>query len=131
MEGQALSSTLDKDEQTLATERYEPALSGHYNDLFHALVIRMGNTLPSNRAEMIKTEMARVSEEENQNDVEALRYIIVSLNPYVKAIKIIQDTQFAKQFSSCYENGMSISAYSCRLKNASVFIEREIPIFIE
>lgn len=70
-----MSSTLDKDEQTLATERYEPALSGHYNDLFHALVIRMGNTLPSNRAEIIKTEMARVSEEENQNDVEALRYI--------------------------------------------------------
>ena len=60
-----------------------------------------------------------------------VHYIIVSLNPYVKAIKIIQDTQFAKQFSSCYENGMSISAYSCRLKNASVFIEREIPIFIE
>ncbi len=60
-----------------------------------------------------------------------VHYIIVSLNPYVKAIKIIQDTQFAKQFSSCYENGMSISAYSGRLKNASVFIEREIPIFIE
>ena len=60
-----------------------------------------------------------------------VHYIIVSLNPYVKAIKIIQDTQFAKQFSSCYENGMSISAYSCRLENASVFIEREIPIFIE
>lgn len=60
-----------------------------------------------------------------------VHYIIVSLNPYVKAIKIIQDTQFAKQFSSCYENGMSIAAYSCRLKNASVFIEREIPIFIE
>ena len=70
-----MSSTLDKDEQTLATERYEPALSGHYNDLFHALVIRMGNTLPSNRAEIIKAEMARVSEEENQNDVEALRYV--------------------------------------------------------
>lgn len=60
-----------------------------------------------------------------------VHYIIVSLNPYVKAIKIIQDTQFAKQFSSCYENGMSIAAYSCRLKNSSVFIEQEIPIFIE
>jgi len=70
-----LSSTLDKDEQTLATERYEPALSGQYNDLFHALVIRMGNTLPSNRAEIIKAEMARASTEEAQNDVEALRYI--------------------------------------------------------
>lgn len=70
-----MSSTLDKDEQTLANERYEPALSGQYNDLFHALVIRMGNTLPSNRTEIIKAEMARVSTEEAQNDIEALRYI--------------------------------------------------------
>lgn len=70
-----MSSTLDKDEQTLATERYEPALSGQYMELFHALVIRMGNTLPSNRAEIIKAEMAHVSTEEAQNDIEALRYI--------------------------------------------------------
>lgn len=60
-----------------------------------------------------------------------VHYIIVSLNPYVKKIRIIQDTQFAKMLSSCFENGMSISAYSCRLKNASVFIEQEIPVFIE
>ena len=67
-----MSSTLEK---TLATERYEPALSGQYKNLFHALVAKMGNTLPSNRAEIIKIEMAHVSAVETQNDVEALRYI--------------------------------------------------------
>ena len=67
-----MSSTLEK---TLAIERYEPALSGQYKNLFHALVAKMGNTLPSNRAEIIKIEMAHVSAVETQNDVEALRYI--------------------------------------------------------
>ena len=70
-----MGSILDKDEQTLATERYEPALSGQYKDMFYALVAKMGNTLPSNRAELIKTEMARISTDETQNDIEALRYI--------------------------------------------------------
>lgn len=70
-----MSSIIDKDEQTLATERYEPALSGQYVDHFHRLVVHMGNTLPSNRVEIIKEEMARISTGEYHNDIETLKYI--------------------------------------------------------
>lgn len=70
-----MSPIFDKDEQTLATERYEPTLSGQYIDFFRSLLVRMGNTLPSNRAEIIKGEMARFSSEDNRNNVEALRYV--------------------------------------------------------
>ena len=70
-----MSSALNKDEQVLATESYEPALSGIYSELFRAIVVRMGNTLQSNRVEIIKAEIARISTEEAQNDIEALKYI--------------------------------------------------------
>ena len=35
----------------------------------------MGNTLPSNRAEIIKAEITRVSKDKTQDDIEALKYI--------------------------------------------------------
>jgi hypothetical protein len=78
IEGKGLSSSLDKkDEQTIATERFEPALSGCYMNLFRALVVRMGNTLPTNRAEIV-----RASVEDINSDLEALKYI-ASLNVLV------------------------------------------------
>lgn len=70
-----MSSTLDREERTLATEKYEPTLSDQYNNLFHILVTKMGNTLPSNRAEIIKAEITRVSKDKTQDDIEALKYI--------------------------------------------------------
>lgn len=77
-----MNSSLNKKEQTIATERYEPALSGRYVDSFQALVVKMGNTLPSNRAEIIKAEIAHASTENVNDDLEALKYI-ASLNVLV------------------------------------------------
>lgn len=68
-------SSLENDEQSLATEDFEPSLSGEYLDLFHQLIYRMGNTLPANRVEAIKNEIIRVSERELQNDIEGLKYL--------------------------------------------------------
>lgn len=73
-----MSSTLDREERTLATEKYEPTLSDQYNNLFHILVTKMGNTLPSNRAEIIKAEITRVSKDKTQDDIEALKYILIN-----------------------------------------------------
>ncbi len=70
-----MRSTFDKDEQALATERFKPTLNEYYNSLFEALTIKMGNTFPSNRAEIIKEEIIRVSEKNINGDVEALKYI--------------------------------------------------------
>lgn len=50
-------SSLENDEQSLATEDFEPSLSGKYLDLFHQLIYRMGNTLPANRVEAIKMKL--------------------------------------------------------------------------
>jgi len=60
-----------------------------------------------------------------------IQYMIVSLNPYVKAIRIIQDTQFSKVLSSCVNNGIIVSAYSCRLKDNQAYVERRLPICFE
>jgi len=70
-----LNSSLDETEQTIATEVFEPALEGRYINLFHALVVKLGNTLPVNRAELIRTEINKFSSENTQNDLEALKYI--------------------------------------------------------
>ena len=75
MEGIGLHSSFDKDEQALAIEKYEPTLNKHFQGLFHALIIKMGNTLPSNRVDIIKTEITRVTDEYEDNNVDALKYI--------------------------------------------------------
>ena len=70
-----MHSSFEKDEQTLAYEKYEPSLNEHYNGLFHKLIIKMSNSLPSNRAEIIRTEIIRVSDENASNDLELLKYV--------------------------------------------------------
>lgn len=74
-----MNSSLNNIEQPIATEKYVPALSGCYIDLFDALVLKMSNTLPSNRAEIIRNEINRVSTEKSQGNLEFLKYI-ASLN---------------------------------------------------
>lgn len=60
-----------------------------------------------------------------------VRYIIVSLNPYLKSVSISQDTTFYKELYGCLERGMKISAFACRLKNYEVFVDHEIPVHME
>ena len=57
-----------------------------------------------------------------------VHYIIVSLNPYVKGLKILADTQFADALNMCVELGMTISAFTCRLKDDVLCIDRKLPI---
>lgn len=60
-----------------------------------------------------------------------VRYMIVSLNPYIKSVNISQDTIFYKELYGCIECGMKISAFACRLKNKEIRIEHEIPVYME
>ena len=60
-----------------------------------------------------------------------VRYMIVSLNPYLKSVSISQDTTFYKELYGCLEYGMKISAFACRLKNNEVLVAHEIPIHME
>lgn len=55
-------------------------------------------------------------------------FIIVSLTPYLKEILIDSKTDFYKDFISCVNQGMTIKAYTCRLRGGQILIEREIPV---
>lgn len=70
-----MNTFLDETEQTIATEVFEPALEGRYIELFHTLVVKLGNTLPVNRTEIIRMEINKFPSENIQNDLEALKYI--------------------------------------------------------
>ena len=42
-------------------------------------------------------------------------FIIVSLNPYVKAIKLLQDTEVISQLNECITRGLIVKGFCCRL----------------
>lgn len=58
-------------------------------------------------------------------------YIIVSLNPYVKAITIAKETQFFFELNDCIKRGMNLLAYSCRLEKDDILINQKIQVNIE
>lgn len=60
-----------------------------------------------------------------------VRYMIVSLNPYLKFVSISRDTTFYKELYSCLECGMKISAFACRLKSNELLVTNEIPVHME
>lgn len=55
-------------------------------------------------------------------------YIIVSLNPYVKAIELIRDTEFYKEFDECINLGMSVHAFGCRVSNGMVLLDKKLDL---
>ena len=58
-------------------------------------------------------------------------FFIVSLNPYVKEIKLTHDTEVFKQLSECIRRSMIVKGFCCRLSNDGLpQIINEIPIQI-
>lgn len=55
-------------------------------------------------------------------------YILVSLSPYTKSIKIDPASAFSDLFHECIELGMQIMAFSCRFKGGQLLIEKRLPI---
>ena len=55
-------------------------------------------------------------------------FIIVSLHPYVKNIQIDINSEFYNELVKCLKAGMSIKAYTCRLKEDIVLVDKEISI---
>ena len=55
-------------------------------------------------------------------------FMIVSLNPYLKEIRIDEKTEFFSELSSCIEKGMAVKAYSCKFDEDQLLIRNEIPI---
>ncbi len=55
-------------------------------------------------------------------------YIIVSLNPYVKGIELLKDTQFYVEFEECINLGMSVHAFNCKIQNDMVLLDKKLLI---
>ncbi len=55
-------------------------------------------------------------------------FIIVSLHPYVKGIEIDSDTEFYTELMRCIDVGLELKAYTCRLFNKDIVIEKEIKV---
>lgn len=55
-------------------------------------------------------------------------FAIVSLHPYIKAVDIDTGTDFYNELVKCMNAGMIIKAYTSRLKNDVLIIDKEISI---
>lgn len=55
-------------------------------------------------------------------------YIIVSLNPYVKGIQLLKDTQFYAEFKECIDLGMSVHAFNCKVQNELILLNKGLAI---
>lgn len=58
-------------------------------------------------------------------------YFIVSLHPYVKTVAIDSKSEFFSEIENCIELGMSLKAFTSRLKESGLMIEHQIPIKID
>ena len=57
------------------------------------------------------------------------RFVIVSLNPYVKRVRLQPETPFCAAIRSCVDCGLQLDAFTCRLGQDGVpYIDRRIPI---
>lgn len=58
-------------------------------------------------------------------------FFIVSLNPYVKCINLLNDSEIVKQLNKCIARGMVVKGFCCRLSNEGLpQIVNEIPVQI-
>ena len=57
-----------------------------------------------------------------------VHYCIVSLNPYVKSIQILNSTTFQSLLQDCLSNGMTISGHSCRIRDGRAQLDNMLPI---
>lgn len=122
--------------KTIYTEHY---VEGYKSDIF----IQNTNTIIEIKSVLSLDQIARfptVFSERSMNQLEQLRgllsygyhvhYFIVSLNPYVKSIDLIPDAQFTPLLQSCVNLGMTLSAFSIRIINNQVCIDKKLPLLI-
>ena len=55
-------------------------------------------------------------------------FIIVSLHPYVKSVTIDKNTEFYSELSKCLEAGLIVKAYTSRVDNDVIKINKELGI---
>ena len=69
-----MGSSSETKEQTMASEKYQPALNDYYNGRFKRLVEQMSHKLPINRADIIKRELDQIDIDNSDDQLETLKY---------------------------------------------------------
>lgn len=69
-----MGSSSETKEQTVASEKYQPALNAYYNERFKQLVERMSHNLPINRVAIIKRELEQIDIDNPNEQLESLKY---------------------------------------------------------
>ena len=64
-----------------------------------------------------------------KNRVCRIDYIIVSLNPYVKGIEFLKNTQFYVEFEKCINWGMSVHAFNCKVQKGAIYLNEKLTIY--
>ena len=131
--GSRMFSYLGK-RKSICKEHY---IEGYKSDLF----IRDTNTIIEIKSVLSLKECASfptLYSERSLAQLEKLRdlvdmgyhvhYTLVSLNPYVKSISLIRTSHFAELLYDCINQGLTISAYTCAIKDNRIIIKHRIPI---
>ena len=69
-----MPASCDKPEQILASERFMPQLAAQYEARYHALIRRLGESLPANRVEIIRNEIVEATMGDNPDQLELWKY---------------------------------------------------------
>ena len=69
-----MGSSSETKEQTVASEKYQPALNDYYNERFKRLIERMSHNLPINRTAIIKRELEQIDVDNSDDQLESLKY---------------------------------------------------------
>lgn len=69
-----MGSSSETKEQTVASEKYQPALNAYYNERFKQLVDRISHNLPINRTAIIKRELKQIDVDNPDEQLESLKY---------------------------------------------------------
>jgi len=128
------TSVKDK-EQTLASEQYCPSLSKEYHNLFQGLTLRLRDTLPMNRTQIIKNELQRISETAEGTDLECQKYmaalsVLLDLSLQGWIFDFQNDQLALKMENDCLDDKEKIR-YRLRAERDAQFKSESIARFIE
>ena len=113
----------------------EHLVSGYKSDLFVEdtnTVIEIKSVISTQACALFPTVYSERTLKQLQQLRELMRdgyhacFCIISLNPYVKTIELNTTTDFYKELQECIAEGMQLRAFSCRLKDERLFLDKQL-----
>lgn len=111
----------------------EHTVSGYKADIFSPAtktIVEIKSVISTSTVAVFPTVFSERSIKQLKDIKEMLKcgyrihYYIVSLNPYVRCLKIEKESQFWPVFSACRELGMEVSAFVCKCAGTEVKLKK-------